>query len=206
MCIKDCAMSENKEIKKAALISEITRREIESLPVAYAYATDCLGHAVETMGDQSLESTFNMDNSFFAEGLSLYRKIFSKEFSFELVVEGRQIEVVPDPKNLKETEDAVLVWTNYVNNAFRKGLYKSTQHHIGSINSSIEGNNNAIVQSYLIATHVYSEVAPDTGVSMTWGTYTDEVILEEESWVIKNRRLDVISTNPISAVAKLAVE
>ena len=55
-------MSENKEIKKAALISEITRREIESLPVAYAYAPDCLGHAVETMGDQSLESTFNMDN------------------------------------------------------------------------------------------------------------------------------------------------
>ena len=198
-------MSENKEIKKAALISEITRREIESLPVAYAYATDCLGRAVETVGNQPLESTFNMDNSFFAEGLSLYRKIFSKEFSFELVVEGRQIEVVPDPKNLKETEDAILVWTNYVNNAFRKGLYKSTQHHIGSVTSSIE-ENSAIVQSYLIATHVYSEVAPDTGVSMTWGTYTDEVILEEESWVIKNRRLDVISTNPISAVAKLAVE
>ena len=198
-------MLENKEIKKAGLISEITRREIESLPVAYAYATDCLGRAVETVGNQPLESTFNMDNSFFAEGLSLYRKIFSKEFSFELVVEGRQIEVVPDPKNLKETDDAVLVWTNYVNNAFRKGLYKSTQHHIGSITSSIE-ENSAIVQSYLIATHVYSEVAPDTGVSMTWGTYTDEVILEEESWVIKNRRLDVISTNPISAVAKLAVE
>ncbi len=199
-------MSENKEFKKAAPVSEITRREIESLPVAYAYATDCLGRAIDTLGNQPLESTVNMDNTFFAEGLSLYRKIFSKEFTFELVVEGRQIEVVPDPKTLEETEDAVLVWTNYVNNAFRKGLYKSTQHHIGSINSSIEGNNNAIVQSYLIATHVYSEVAPDTGVSMTWGTYTDEVILEEESWVINNRRLDVISTNPISAVAKLAVE
>ena len=37
--------------------------------------------------------------------------------------------------------------------------------------------------------------------------FNDEpLILEEESWVIKNRRLDVISTNPISAVAKLAVE
>ena len=99
----------------------------------------------------------------------------------------------------------MLVWTNYVNNAFRKGLYKSTQHHIGSINSSIEGKC-AIVQSYLIATHVYSDVAPDTGVSMSWGTYTDQVILENGSWLIKNRRLDVISTNPISAVAKLAVE
>jgi len=41
---------------------------------------------------------------------------------------------------------------------------------------------------------------------MTWGTYTDEVILENGSWLIKNRRLDVISTNPISAVAKLAAE
>ncbi len=198
-------MSENKEFKKAAPVSEITRREIESLPVAYAYATDCLGRAIDTLGNQSLESTVNTDNTFFAEGLSLYRKIFSNEFTFELLVEGRQIEVVPDPKTLKETGDAVLVWTNYVNNAFRKGLYKSTQHHIGSITSSIEGNN-AIVKSYLIATHVYSEAAPDTGVSMTWGTYTDEVILEEESWVIKNRRLDVISTNPISEVAKLAVE
>ena len=198
-------MSENKKFKKATPVSEITRREIESLPVAYAYATDCLGRAVETVGNQPLESTVNMDNTFFAEGLSLYRKIFSKEFTFELVVEGRQIEVVPDPKTLKETEDAVLVWTNYVNNAFRKGLYKSTQHHIGSINSSIEGNN-AIVQSYLIATHVYSDVAPDTGVSMSWGTYTDQVILENGFWLIKKRRLDVISTNPISAVAKLAVE
>ena len=198
-------MSENKEFKKATVASEITRREIESLPVAYAYATDCLGQAVETLGDQPLESTFNIDNQFFAKGLSLYRKIFSKEFSFELVVEGRQIEVVPDPKNREEIKDAVLVWTNYVNNAFRKGLYKSTQHHIGSITSSIE-ENSAIVQSYLIATHVYSDVAPDTGVSLSWGTYTDQVSLENGSWLIKSRRLDVISTNPISAVAKLAVE
>lgn len=198
-------MSENKEYKKAIVASEITRREIESLPVAYAYATDCLGQAVETLGDQPLESTINIDNKFFAKGLSLYRKIFSKEFSFELVVEGRQIEVVPDPKNREEIKDAVLVWANYVNNAFRKGLYKSTQHHIGSITSSIE-ENSAIVQSYLIATHVYSDVAPDTGVSLSWGTYTDQVILENGSWLIKSRRLDVISTNPISAVAKLAVE
>jgi len=198
-------MSEEQQFRKVDVVSEQVLREIESLPVAYAYATDCLGQAVETLGDQPLESTFNIDNLFFAKGLSLYRKIFSKEFSFELVVEGRQIEMVPDPKNLKETKDAVLVWTNYVNNAFRKGLYKSTQHHIGSITSSIE-ENSAVVQSYLIATHVYSDAAPDIGVSMSWGTYTDQVILENGSWLIKNRRLDVISTNPISAVAKLAVE
>ena len=198
-------MSDERKYRKADLVSDITRKEIESLPVVYAYATDCLGQAFETRGDQPLGSISNMDNLFFAEGLSLYRRIFSEKFSFELVVEGRQIEVVPDPKNTKETADAVLTWTNYVNNAFRKGLYKSTQHHIGSIKSSIE-ENSAVVQSYLIATHVYSEMAPETGVSMTWGTYTDEVILENGSWLIKNRRLDVISTNPISAVAKLAVE
>ena len=186
-------------------ISVLSRREIESLPIAYAYATDCFGKAIVAEGDQPLDSRLNVDNPLFAEGLSIYRKIFSKEFSFELLVEGRQIEVVPDPKNLKETEDAILAWSNYVNNAFRKGLYKSTQHHIGSIKSSIE-ENSAVVQSYLIATHVYSETAPETGVSMTWGTYTDEVILENGSWLIKNRRLDVISTNPISAVAKLAAE
>ena len=29
-------------------------------------------------------------------------------------------------------------------------------------------------QSHLIANHVYSEEAKDTGVSITWGTYTDE--------------------------------
>ena len=57
-------MSENKKFKKATPVSEITRREIESLPVAYAYATDCLGRAVETVGNQPLESTVNMDNTF----------------------------------------------------------------------------------------------------------------------------------------------
>ena len=76
-------MSDERKYRKADLVSDITRKEIESLPVAYAYATDCLGQAFETMGDQPLGSISNMDNLFFAEGLSLYRRIFSEKFLAE---------------------------------------------------------------------------------------------------------------------------
>ena len=62
-------------------ISVLSRREIESLPIAYAYATDCFGKAIVAEGDQPLDSRLNVDNPLFAEGLSIYRKIFSKEFS-----------------------------------------------------------------------------------------------------------------------------
>ena len=195
-------MAEMFEKGSAKDISVLIRKEIESLPITYAYATDCFGRATDALGDQSLDSTINLDNPLFAEGLSLYRQIFSKDFTFSLMVEGVLIEVVPNPES---QGDAVLEWANYVNNAFRKGQYKSTQHHIGSINSSIL-ENSAVVQSYLIATHVYSEEAKDTGVSITWGTYTDEVSLEDGSWLIRARSLDVISTNTISGVSKLAVE
>ena len=195
-------MLESFERVSADGLTSLVKKAIEALPITYAYATDCFGKAIDAEGDQPLDSRLNLDNPLFAEGLSLYRKIFFKDFSFSLMVEGALIEVVPNPDS---QSDAVLQWANYVNNAFRKGQYKSTQHHIGSINSCIL-ENSAVIQSYLIATHVYSEEAKDTGVSITWGTYTDEVSLEDGSWLIKARTLDVISTNPISAVAKLAVE
>ena len=195
-------MLESFERVSADGVTSLVRRTIAALPITYAYATDCFGKAIDAEGDQPLDSRLNVDNPLFAEGLSLYRQIFSKDFTFSLMVEGVLIEVVPNPDS---QGDAVLEWANYVNNAFRKGQYKSTQHHIGSINSSIL-ENSAVVQSYLIATHVYSEEAKDKGVSMTWGTYTDEVSLEDGSWLIKARTLDVISTNSISDVSKLAVE
>ena len=195
-------MLESFERVSADGVTPLVRRTIAALPITYAYATDCFGKAIDAEGDQPLDSRLNVDNPFFAEGLSLYRQIFSKDFTFSLMVEGVLIEVVPNPDS---QGDAVLEWANYVNNAFRKGQYKSTQHHIGSINSCIL-ENSAVVQSYLIATHVYSEEAKDTGVSITWGTYTDEVSLEDGSWLIRARSLDVISTNTISGVSKLAVE
>ncbi len=195
-------MLENFERVSADSVTPLVRETIEALPVNYAYATDCFGKATCAKGDQPLDSRVNVDDPLFAEGLSLYRKIFSKDFAFTLMVEGALIEVVSNPDS---QSDSVLEWSNYVNNAFRKGQYKSTQHHIGSINSYIL-ESSAVVQSYLIATHVYSEEAKNTGVSITWGTYTDEVSLEDGSWLIKARSLDVISTNTISDVSKLAVE
>jgi hypothetical protein len=169
---------------------------VEDLPVCYARGTDLLGravNAVDTLGD--LDSTINVGDPEFDAALALYRDCFSKDFAFTLQFDGVTVLTVPDPATRTEQTDAALQWANFVNNAFRAPGYRSTQHHMGSISSEIQGDT-AHVISYLIATHVFGADGdqPEGSTSVVGGTYTDESVKQNGHWVIKDRTLNITSS------------
>jgi hypothetical protein len=170
--------------------------EVEDLVVCYARGTDLLGgavNAVHTAGD--LDTTINTSDPVFANALALYRRCFSKNFSFTLAFDGVPVLTVPDPATRTPETDAALQWANFVNNAFRAPGYKSTQHHMGSISSELRGQQAQVV-SYLIATHVFGPNGnePEGSVSVVGGTYTDGVVRERGRWVIDQRTLNITSS------------
>ncbi len=171
---------------------------VEDLPVCYARGTDALGRAVDAIGGQPFDSTVNLSDPGFLAGLAYYRECFSNDFEFTLLINNGFIITVPDPATRTEDTDAALEWANFVNNAFRGPGYSSTQHHMGSISSSVNGNEGTIT-SYLIATHAYGPTASLTGVSVVGGTYDDEVVLEDGHWLIKKRVLNITSSVHVPA-------
>jgi hypothetical protein len=174
------------------------QEQVEDLAVCYARGTDAIGSAVdaEITAADDLQSTVNLDDPQFALGLSLYRQCFSKHFSFTLAFDG--VPVLTVPAAVTSDTDAPLQWANFVNNAFRGPGYVNTQHHMGSISSSIHGRTAEMV-SYLIATHAYGPSSALTGVQVVGGTYTDEVVKERGRWVIRNRTLNITSSVNVPA-------
>jgi hypothetical protein len=169
---------------------------LEDLVVCYARGTDLLGSAVNAVNVGSdLDSTINTSDPVFAEALATYRRCFSDKFSFTLEFDGVPALTVPDPATRGPDTDAALQWANFVNNAFRGPGYKSTQHHMGSISSEIDGRRGRIV-SYLIATHVFGPdgAEPDGSVSVVNGTYSDRAVFAKGHWRIKQRTLNIISS------------
>lgn len=166
---------------------------IEDLAVCYARGTDAIGSAVDAVGDQPLDSTANLDNPGFAEGLAHYRRCFDRSFSFTLLFNGEPALTVPDPATRTGATDAALQWANFVNNAFRGPGYINTQHHMGSISSTVRGRQGTM-SSYLIATHVFGPTSTETGVNIVNGTYDDVVVRRNGRWLIAERRLDIISS------------
>jgi len=167
--------------------------EIEDLVVCYARGTDTLGRAVNAIGGQPLDSTVNLADPLFAEALAIYRGCFADDFSFTLAFDGVPALTVPDPATVTPDTDAALQWANFVNNAFRGPGYRNTQHHMGSISSTVDGRHGTIV-SYLIATHAYGPASTRTGVSVVGGTYSDEVIRRLGTWLIRQRTLNITSS------------
>ncbi len=163
---------------------------VEDLAVCYARGTDALGSAVDAVIAEDLNSTINVGDPQFAKALALYRACFSDDFSFTLEFDGVPALTVPDPGTRTGDTDAALQWANFVNNAFRGPRYQSTQHHMGSISSSIRANS-AHMESYLIATHVYGPDAEEEGVNQVGGIYTDQVVRENGRWVIGQRTLNI---------------
>jgi hypothetical protein len=176
--------------------SHSQQAEVEDLVVCYARGTDLLGSAVNAVptGD-NLDSTINTSDPVFAEALALYRRCFSTNFSFTLEFDGVPALTVPNPATRTPNTDAALQWANFVNNAFRGPGYKSTQHHMGSISSELNGQQAQVV-SYLIATHVFgpSGEEPEGSVSVVGGTYTDRVVRERGTWLIEQRTLNITSS------------
>ena len=172
--------------------------QVEDLPVCYALGTDALGRAVNAIGGQPLDSTANLLDPEFAEGLAFYRKCFAEGFSFTLEFDGVPALTVPDPATRTPDTDAALEWANFVNNAFRGPQFRNTQHHMGSITSTVHGNTGT-VQSYLIATHAYAATASLTGVRVVGGTYSDDVVREKGRWLIETRTLNITSSVEVPA-------
>lgn len=175
--------------------SHSAQATVEDLAVCYARGTDALGRAVTAViSGADPEDMVNIGIAEFDEALALYRKCFSKDFTFKLeFVPGVPVVTVPNPAG-GAGQDGPLQWANFVNNAFRTPGYINTQHHMGSISSEIHGNTAHMV-SYLIATHAHgpADPAPNTGVTVVGGIYTDEVVKEHGRWVILERTLLITS-------------
>lgn len=166
---------------------------IEDLAVCYARGTDAIGRAVDAIGGQPLDSTVNLANPEFAEGLAYYRRCFDDGFSFTLLFNGEPALTVPDPATRSRDTDAALQWANFVNNAFREPGYSNTQHHMGSISSTVRGGKGTAT-SYLIATHVFGPTSANTGINIVNGTYDDVVVRRKGRWFIQERHLNIISS------------
>ncbi len=172
--------------------------QAEDLPVCYARGVDAIGRAATAPANPDLDSTTALVDANVKEGLEHFRRCFAPNFSFTLSNRGVAGRVVPDPATRTAKTDAALQWANYVNNAFRGGGYIYTQHHMGSIQREIRGNEGTI-RSYLIATHVSGPTSRRTGVSVTYGTYTDKIARINGRWLITQRTLDTIASVGIPA-------
>lgn len=188
---------------RAALAAEgnggaTAQDQAEDLPVCYARGVDAIGRAVTAPANPDLDSTTALVDPNFKEGLEHFRRCFAPNFSFTLSNRGVVSRVVPDPAKRTAKTDAAVQWANFVNNTFRGAGYIYTQHHMGSIASEIRGNEGT-VSSYLIATHVAGPTSKRTGVSVTYGTYTDKVARINGRWLITHRTLDTIASAGIPA-------
>jgi len=172
--------------------------QAEDLPVCYARGVDAIGRAAAAPVNPDLDSTTALVDPNFKEGLEHFRRCFAPNFSFTLSNRGVVSRVVPDPAKRTTKTDAAVQWANFVNNTFRGAGYVYTQHHMGSIASEIHGNEGT-VSSYLIATHVAGPTSKRTGVSVTYGTYTDKVARINGRWLITHRTLDTIAGAGIPA-------
>src|SRR3954463_1159156 len=54
------------------------RHDVEDLVTCYSLGTDAIGRAVNAVGAQPLDSTVNVKEPNFAEGLAYYRNCFSR--------------------------------------------------------------------------------------------------------------------------------
>ncbi len=169
---------------------------VEELPVCYSRGTDAFGRAVNAPMSQDLNSTAALVDPDFKVGLDYYRRCLAPSFSFTVSNRGVAGRVVPDPATRTPQTDGPLQWANAVNNAMRGQGYVFTQHHMGSISSTVRGNEGT-VQSYLIATHVFGSASTQTGAWVVYGTYTDKVAKIGGRWMITQRTLDTIYSTAI---------
>jgi hypothetical protein len=81
-------------------------------------------------------------------------------------------------------------WADYVESVFRGANYRATQHLIGTVDVTLDGET-AEMSSYLQAAHV---VAAEPRVFMVLGTYVDTAVRQPEGWRIAKRTLHVTAT------------
>jgi 3-phenylpropionate/cinnamic acid dioxygenase small subunit len=142
------------------------QREIGALAVAYAHAVDALGRGDVEQGRRIIETCFTSDTVFeayFPEADPGARPFFSV--------------VGPDD------------WTDRVYEGFAALGYTATQHHIGNVQISLQGDT-AVMKCCLTATHVIDWTS---SIVYATATYTDQVVRTAEGWRIARRRLQATS-------------
>jgi hypothetical protein len=108
------------------------------------------------------------------EGKNIYRDCFTQDAVITAVF----------PDGASETRMGTDAWADFVYGVFQGNGYQATQHLIGTINISVQGNQ-ATMSSYLHATHKRSE----TSIDVANGTYEDELVKVNGQWKIQRRTL-----------------
>ena len=141
------------------------RAEIAELAYCYAEGTDAIGG-----GD-------------LAAGKAIYGDCFTADATGQAWFPGADFN---GPPGLSATgTDA---WADAVASVFTGNGYIATQHLMGNIRISLDGNSGTM-RSYLSATHV---VDPDGAVDLAHGTYVDTVVRTPQGWRISARSLYLI--------------
>ena len=194
------------------LSAHSTQEVIRSLGTCYAVGTDTIGYAIHKPPVADHNTPDGGEDANFTAALKLYRKCFSKNFRFNIILSNGFVitweTLIPTSA---AGNDPALQWANFVNNAFRganwdcpappgvcnTNQYESTQHQLGTMFASAAGDKTGTLQSYLTATHTFHIGADGTslddqqrrGVSVAYGTYFNEVVKENGRWVIETRDL-----------------
>ncbi|MDB9372459.1 nuclear transport factor 2 family protein [Nodularia sphaerocarpa] len=134
--------------------------ELQKLTTCYALGTDAIGSG-------------NV-----LEGKNIYRDCFTQNAVITAVF----------PDGASQTLIGTDAWADFVASVFQNNGYQATQHLIGTINISVQGNQGNM-SSYLHATHKRS----DTSIDIANGTYEDEVVKVNGSWKIQSRTLKLIT-------------
>ncbi|MCG6136698.1 MAG: nuclear transport factor 2 family protein [Nostoc sp. LLA-1] len=108
------------------------------------------------------------------EGKNIYRDCFTQDAVITAIF----------PDGASETRMGTDAWADFVYGVFQGNGYQATQHLIGTINISVQGNQ-ATMSSYLHATHKRSE----TSIDVANGTYEDELVKVNGQWKIQRRTL-----------------
>jgi hypothetical protein len=133
--------------------------EIQQLASCYALGTDAIGRG-------------NL-----LEGKNIYQKCFTQDAVLTAIF----------PDGASETRYGTNSWADFVYSVFQGNGYQLTQHLMGTINISVQGNQ-ATMTSYLHATHKRSE----TSIDVANGTYEDQIVRKNGQWQIRNRTLKLI--------------
>jgi ketosteroid isomerase-like protein len=134
--------------------------DISSLTIGYAQGTDEIG------------------NGNLAAGKALYAKCFTDDAQFEGLFPNGDLQKSASPN----------AWADFVATAFEGAGYTTTQHLVGTIDVSVEGDT-ATMTSEVHATHVL----PDGGMDVANGKYTDTVVMTSNGWRISKRKLKLIT-------------
>lgn len=143
----------------------IEEAKIHRLAIGYALGTDEIG------------------NSKLAQGKEIYATCFTHDAEVTVYFPGTDPNGPPSSSTIGPN-----AWADFVNSVFRQNGYVATQHLIGSIQVTLNGET-ATMSSYLHATHVL----PNGSIDVANGTYYDTVVKTNDGWRISKRTLRLIT-------------